>query len=135
MYNKSEFQIVCIDCGCLSIKIDDPVYASRDAIVSCSDCGGSRGTLGDLRDLSVKANADVTLPAGLRLPCPNSTITYDPQSDGEISKRYGELQRLRRQVKSAEVLAAAIRGDHTRAADSTLRTKTPPSGHSNPPPR
>ena len=34
MNNKFEFQIVCIDCGCLAIRIEDPVTASREAIVT-----------------------------------------------------------------------------------------------------
>ena len=130
MNDKFEFQIVCIDCGCLSIRIEDPVCASRDAIVYCSDCGGSRGTLGDLRDLAVQTNSEVTLPARSGLPSCNGLTKYDSQSlydprsdsDGEISKRYGELQRLRRQVKMAESLAA-VRGNRIRAANNTVRKK------------
>jgi hypothetical protein len=134
MNNKFEFQIVCIDCGCLAIRIEDPVYSSRDAIVYCGDCGGSRGTLGDLRDLAVQTNTEVTLPSRSRLPFRSGLTTDDPQSAGEISERYGELQRLRWQVKMAESLAA-IRGNQIRAADNTPRKKIPRSGHSGLPQR
>ena len=104
MNNKLEFQIVCTGCGCLAIRIEDPVNASREATIYCGDCGASRGTVGALRDLAVQANAEAALPSRSRIPSQNGPIAYDPQS-GEISERYGELQRLRRQVKMAESLA------------------------------
>ena len=53
--NDVGFQIVCTNCGCLSIKIEEPLTATREAIVYCGDCGTSRGTVGSLRDLSVSA--------------------------------------------------------------------------------
>jgi hypothetical protein len=99
--NDADFQIVCIDCGCLAIRIEDPVKASREAIVYCGDCGASRGTMGALRDLAVQPNTDAML----------STRSMISREDGiaadrsEISKRYGELRRLRRQVEIAESLA------------------------------
>ena len=62
MNNNIDFQIVCIDCGCLGIRIEDPLKASREAIVYCGDCGASRGTMGALRDLAVQSNAEVKLP-------------------------------------------------------------------------
>jgi hypothetical protein len=112
MNNKFEFQIVCIDCGCLAIRIEDPVTASREAIVDCGDCGASRGTVGALRDLAVQANAE--LPLRSRITSQNGRTTCDPR---DISERYSELQRLRRRVKMAESLAM-IRGDQIRAADN-----------------
>jgi hypothetical protein len=134
MSDRYAFQIVCIDCGCLSIRIEDPVSASRDAIVYCGDCGGSRGTLGDLRDLAVQTNTEVTLPTGSQLPSRKGLTKYDPQSDGEISERYGELQRLRRQVKMAESLAAT-RDNPIRVADNTRGKKILRSGRSSIPQR
>jgi hypothetical protein len=104
MNEKFEFQIVCINCGCLAIRIEDPVNASREATVYCGDCGAVRGTMGALRDLAVQTNAEVVLPTRSRLPSQNGRTTYDPQS-GEMSERYGELQRLRRRVKLAESVA------------------------------
>ena len=131
MNNKFEFQIVCIDCGCLAIKIEDPVTASREAIVYCGDCGASRGTVGALRDLAVQANAEPPLRS--RIPSQNGRTTCDPKS-GDISERYSELQRLRRRVKMAESVAM-IRGNQIRAADNIPRKKIPRSGHSGLPQR
>jgi hypothetical protein len=65
MNNDLEFQMVCCDCGSLTIKIENPVSASREAIVHCGECGASRGTMGALRDLAVRANV---LPTKQRLP-------------------------------------------------------------------
>ena len=129
MNNKFEFQIVCIDCGCLAIRIEDPVTASREAIVYCGDCGASRGTVGALRDLAVQANAE--LPLRSRIPSQNGRTTCDPR---DISERYSELQRLRRRVKMAESLAM-IRGNQIRAADNIPRNKISRSGRSGLPQR
>ena len=57
-----EFQMVCIVCNGLAIRIEDPVRASREAIVFCGDCGASRGTVGALRDLAVRPNAHAVSP-------------------------------------------------------------------------
>jgi hypothetical protein len=103
--NGADFQIVCIDCGCLAIRIEDPVKASREAIVHCGDCGASRGTLGALRDLAVQPNTDAILSAKSVMSRKDGSPLDDPQSCGDISKRYGELRRLRRQVEIAETLA------------------------------
>jgi hypothetical protein len=89
--NNAEFQIVCVECGSLSIKIENPITASRQAIVYCGDCGASRGTMGSLRDLAVQPNAGVIWPT-------------KPQSPSEISEQFSELQSLRRQVQIAESL-------------------------------
>ena len=105
MNNNIDFQIVCIDCGCLGIRIEDPLKASREAIVYCGDCGASRGTMGALRDLAVQSNAEVKLPLRPWVSSQIGRTAADPQSHGEISKRYGELQSLRQQVKIAESLA------------------------------
>ena len=47
-----EFQMVCDDCGSLTIKIENPEGASRETVVYCGHCGASRGTMGVLRDLA-----------------------------------------------------------------------------------
>jgi hypothetical protein len=59
MTNDVDFQIVCVNCGCLAIRIEDPLKASREAIAYCGDCGVSRGTVGALRDLAVQPNPAV----------------------------------------------------------------------------
>jgi hypothetical protein len=105
MNNNIDFQIVCIDCGCLGIRIEDPLKASREAIVYCGDCGASRGTMGALRDLAVQSNAELKLPMRPWGSPRTGRTTADPQSHCEISKRYGELQSLRQQVRIAESLA------------------------------
>jgi hypothetical protein len=51
---SSEFQMVCGECGSLTIKIKNPESASREAIVYCGRCGASRGTMGALRDLALR---------------------------------------------------------------------------------
>jgi hypothetical protein len=103
--NNFEFQIVCVNCGRLAINIEDRVKAPREATVYCGDCGASRGTVGALRDLAVQTNPKVGLPARSQQPSQKDRTTCDPRSGGEISERYSELQRLRRQVRMAELLA------------------------------
>ena len=103
MKNEIGFRIVCT-CGCLSIRIEEPLKASREAIVYCGDCGASRGTVGALRDLAVQRHPEV-------IPLMPSTVSPAHTSDDlhgqELSKRYTELRRLRRQVEIAESLAHA----------------------------
>jgi len=99
------FQFVCANCGCLSIKIEEPLKSSREAIVYCGDCGASRGTVGALRDLAVQKCPTVVFPT------PSSPLSADEHTADEsqpatkLSTRYAELQRLREQVKIAEWLA------------------------------
>jgi hypothetical protein len=97
MSNDVGFQIVCTNCGCLSIRIKEPQTASRDAIVYCGDCGVSRGTVGALRDLSVRQYSESVLSTDRR--------PTNERAVGKISKRYKELQRLRQQVEVAELIA------------------------------
>jgi predicted SprT family Zn-dependent metalloprotease len=52
MNTKVEFQMVCDDCGSLTIKIENSEGASRKTVVYCGHCGASRGTMGALRDLA-----------------------------------------------------------------------------------
>ena len=62
-----EFQMVCDDCGSLTIKIENPEGASRETVVYCGHCGASRGTMGALRDLADRLNPHA-VPRGGRLP-------------------------------------------------------------------
>jgi hypothetical protein len=104
MSNEIGFRIVC-SCGCLSIRIEEPLKASREAIVYCGDCGTSRGTVGALRDLAVQRYPDIISSAPLTA---RSVRTSDDRHYGqELSKRYTELRRLRQQVEIAESLARA----------------------------
>ena len=89
MKNDFEFQMVCGDCGSLAIKIDNPTSAARETMVYCSDCGGSRGTVGALRDLAVRPD-NHTLPMGKRLT--------KARSSSELVSLHKELQGLRRKV-------------------------------------
>ena|SRR5579863_2136014 len=93
MNNEVNFQMVCGTCGCLGIKIENPEQASREAIVHCGDCGASRGTVGSLRDLSVRAGAPA-VPPTKREP------KLKPYS--QLVALHQELQSLRRQVAIAE---------------------------------
>ena len=102
MNGDVQFQIVCIHCGCLAIRIEDPVKASPDALVYCGDCGAARGTVGALRYLALQPNAAIMLPTKFRL---SNHPTADDPPPSEVSKRYDELRRLRRKVEIAESLA------------------------------
>ena len=112
MSDDSVFQIVCANCGCLSIKIEEPLQSSRDALVYCGDCGTSRGTVGALRDLAVQRSPDIVFPA---LSSALSAIEHtvdEPQATTRISTQYAELKRLRQQVKIAEWLAGESHRPH-----------------------
>ena len=52
MNTNVEFQMVCHDCGSLTIKIENSEGASRNTLLYCGRCGASRGTMGALRDLA-----------------------------------------------------------------------------------
>jgi hypothetical protein len=101
MNQRVDFQIVCSHCGCLAIRIEDPVNASREATVYCGDCGASRGTVGALRDLAVRPNGFTNFPTNSF----DQTVD-DPQCSRDISKQYEEIRRLRRKVQIAETLHA-----------------------------
>ena len=61
MNTSIEFQLVCDDCGSLTIKIENPESASREAVIYCGRCGASRGTVGALRDLADRLNPQMHL--------------------------------------------------------------------------
>jgi hypothetical protein len=105
MSKESGFLIVCTNCGCLSIKIEEPVKSSREAIVYCGDCGTSRGTVGALRDLAVQGYPDVVIPTSSAALSADEHTTDEEQPAARISTQYAELRRLRQQVAIAEWLA------------------------------
>jgi hypothetical protein len=84
---SNDFEMVCGDCGSLGIRIENPENASREEIIYCGDCGAARGTVGALRDLALRADAQV-LPARQRTP----RLT----SDSELVAKHYELQNLHR---------------------------------------
>jgi hypothetical protein len=93
MISNIEFQLVCGACGSLAIKIENPVSASRKAIVHCGECGASRGTLGALRDLAVLPDVHtVAIRQG------TSKVKYQ----SELVVMHQELRGLRRKVQLAE---------------------------------
>ena len=107
MGTDTDFQIACSNCGCLSIKIEDPLKSSREAIVICGDCGTSRGTVGALRDLAVQRYPDVAGPTRPTVLSDNEHTSDGPGPVSEISMRYAEFRRLRQQVMVAEWLSNA----------------------------
>jgi hypothetical protein len=52
---RSGFEIVCNDCGSLSIKVADLANAPDNTPVQCGRCGAIRGTLADLHDLALRS--------------------------------------------------------------------------------
>ena len=105
MSNDIGFQIVCANCGCLSIRIEEPLQSSREEMVYCGDCGNSRGSIGALRDLAVHGHPGMVFPTSIIL-LPDGEPTPDElRPASEISLRYAELRRLRQQVRIAEWLA------------------------------
>src|SRR3984957_1829785 len=131
MSSDDSFQIVCTNCGCLSIKIEEPHKAMREALVYCGDCGISRGTVGALRDLSVQRYSDIVFSAPPALPLVKGRPSNERQPVGEISKRYAELRRLRQQVEVAEWLAREAMRPATdrrnRSRNATYRSSPPSS--------
>jgi hypothetical protein len=95
MNTSVDFQMVCDNCGSLTIKIENPERASREAIVYCGDCGSSRGTMGALRDLAVRPDPRDALPPKQRVP--------KAKSHSELVALHNELQSLRRKVQMAEL--------------------------------
>jgi hypothetical protein len=49
---RSQFKIVCDECGSLSIKIADPTNLPENALVQCGGCRAIRGTRKDLHALA-----------------------------------------------------------------------------------
>jgi hypothetical protein len=52
MITRSTFQIICVDCDAVGIVVDYPEDAPMTTTIRCHQCGGPRGTLGDLRRLA-----------------------------------------------------------------------------------
>ena len=108
MSNHVDFQIVCATCGCLSIRIEEPLKSSGKATVFCGDCGSSRGTMGALRDLAIQLHPNIVFPTQSSA-LPEEQHLADERQVSKISTQYAELQRLRQQVKIAEWLASESR--------------------------
>jgi len=87
MNDDAEFQMVCRGCGTLGIKIERPVDASPETVVTCTNCGTSRGTIGALRDLATRLQ---TLGRSAKL------------KSSELVSLHRELQSLRRKVQTEE---------------------------------
>ena len=96
MNSDLEFQMICGNCGSLTIKIENPIRASRETMVHCGECGASRGTIGALRDLAERSDAHV-LATRQRLP----KVT----SNSELVLLHKELQSRRRKVQLAEQIS------------------------------
>jgi hypothetical protein len=92
------FQMVCGECGSLTIKIENPESASGEAIVYCGHCGASRGTMGALRDLAVRTAPHPVLPTRSRLPSLSDRSKLK-KTPSQILKQFRELQSLRRKVQ------------------------------------
>jgi hypothetical protein len=95
MDQSVSFQIVCSSCCCLEIKIENPEQAPREASVYCGGCGVSRGTIGALRDLSVRPGAHAVLPTMQRAPGSNI--------HSELVARHNQMQSLRRKAPLVEL--------------------------------
>lgn len=106
------FRIVCTNCGCLSVRIEEPLTAAREAIVYCGDCGTSRGTMGALRDLAIQRYPDIAFSTPSPVLPAGGYTADDPQAVNEISRSYAELQHLRQQVEIAEWLARQSNRPH-----------------------
>jgi hypothetical protein len=91
--NNIDFQMVCDDCGSLAIRIENPENALREEIVHCGDCGAERGTMGALRDLASRQNAQAVPPA---------RQLRKAKFSSELVALHNELQSLRRKVETAE---------------------------------
>jgi hypothetical protein len=96
-------KMVCGVCGSLQVKIENPETASREAIVYCGRCGIFRGTVGALRDLASRRDAQRMLPRVSKLP-PLSGRSQKPRFPSEILKQFGELQSFRRKLERTESL-------------------------------
>jgi hypothetical protein len=53
------FKIVCVECGSLTIKIDNPDRAPPTTIISCARCDAPRGTVEQLHALARSGSPDV----------------------------------------------------------------------------
>jgi hypothetical protein len=59
MNEQPLFKLVCDICGSLTIKIENPGIAASATIVNCGRCDAPRGTIGALRDYSLRADSDL----------------------------------------------------------------------------
>jgi hypothetical protein len=59
MTGHSSFQIICVLCDAMGITIDHPEDAPSYTTIKCGECGGPRGTLGELRSLASSNRHDL----------------------------------------------------------------------------
>jgi hypothetical protein len=57
--NRASFDVVCKLCDGLGIVFDCPENAPSYTPIKCRHCGAPRGTLGDLRNLSISGKQDL----------------------------------------------------------------------------
>lgn len=129
MSNDLGFQIVCANCGCLSVRIEEPLKSAREAVVHCGDCGASRGTVGALRDLAVQRYPAIAIATPIPAIAAAEQMANARHPSSKISRQYAELRRLRQRVALAEWLASErntpLSATRLRKTDATLRTSRP----------
>jgi hypothetical protein len=54
-----DFSLICINCDAIGIVFDCTEDAPSSTPIKCRHCGAPRGTLGDLRRLSLSAKQDL----------------------------------------------------------------------------
>src|SRR5271156_1567776 len=60
MTARSGFQLVCANCDALAIVLDYAEGAPLSTPINCRCCGARRGTLGDLRNLTLPDERDTS---------------------------------------------------------------------------
>lgn len=61
---RIDFQLVCRRCDGFGIVFEGVEDASPSTLIQCRKCGAPRGTLGQLRALSLSGAADLAKPEG-----------------------------------------------------------------------
>jgi hypothetical protein len=85
--SNDEFQVVCGNCGSLSVNIEHPLTAPPEALVGCGDCGVLKGTIGALRSLATNSGIQ---------ELPTIGTPGRLQSGSELVLLHKKLQSLRR---------------------------------------
>ncbi|AUC99085.1 MULTISPECIES: hypothetical protein [Bradyrhizobium] len=61
---RIDFQLVCRRCDGFGIVFEGVEDASPSTVIQCRKCGSPRGTLGQLRALSLSSSVDQAKPEG-----------------------------------------------------------------------
>lgn len=61
---RIDFQLVCRRCDSFGIVFEGVEDASPSTVIQCRKCGSPRGTLGQLRALSLSTSVDLAKPQG-----------------------------------------------------------------------